>query len=114
MAHGIVNCRQVFHIYVYYVDRRDKYLYEWDEPKRQETLLARGLDFADMAVFDWSNAITITDDRFEYGEVRFVSMGTIRGRLHVCAWCWRGDAVRIISLRKANENELRKYQAVHR
>ena len=109
-----MNCGQIFCIYVYYVDRPGEYLYEWDELKRQETLSARGVDFADMAIFDWSRAITITDDRFEYGEVRFVSMGTIRERLHVCAWCWRGDAVRIISLRKANQNELGKFQAVYR
>ena len=31
--------------------------YEWDETKRAETLLNRGIDFASMAYFDWENSI---------------------------------------------------------
>jgi len=102
------------HIYVYYVKKIPEYKYEWDEAKRQKTLESRGVDFADMAYFDWENAITIEDERFDYGEARFASMALIHGRLHVCAWCWRDNNIRIISLRKANENEIEKYQtAIH-
>ena len=84
-------------------------MYEWDEPKRRSTLAARGVDFADMGRFDWSNATTAEDDRAHYGETRFVSVGRIDGRLHVCAWTLRRENIRIISLRKANAREKENY-----
>ena len=40
---------------------------EWDEDKRQKTLRERGLDFADVALVDWDEAIFIPDTRQDYG-----------------------------------------------
>lgn len=82
---------------------------QWDEAKRQATLELRGLDFADVALLDWDNASTIEDIRQPYPETRFVTYGPISGRLFVVAWCWRGDVMRIISLRKANVREEKRY-----
>ena len=84
-------------------------IYEWDETKRQATLKNRGIDFAGMVFFDWGSARTIEDTRNDYGETRNVSIGFITGRLHVCIWCHRGEAVRVISLRKANHDERQNY-----
>jgi len=84
-------------------------IYEWDEAKRQATLKDRGIDFASMVFFDWDSARTIEDTRNDYGETRYVSIGFIANRLHVCIWCQRDDAVRIISLRKANRDEREDY-----
>ncbi|PID95786.1 MAG: hypothetical protein CSA85_00505 [Alphaproteobacteria bacterium] len=83
---------------------------EWNETKHSETLAERGLDFADVAALDWDTALTIEDTRKPYPEVRYVTMGYIKGRLCVVAWCYRGDAIRVISLRKANSREVRKYE----
>lgn len=83
---------------------------EWDEAKRTETLNARGLDFADVARLDWDTALTAQDARTDYGEDRFVTIGFIGNRLHVIGWTWRGDALRVFSLRKANSREVRKYE----
>lgn len=80
---------------------------EWDESKRQETLAKRGVDFADFALMDFDTAKTRKDPRHD--EVRFVTFGLIGGRLHVSAWCQRGDNIRIISLRKANARERNDY-----
>jgi uncharacterized DUF497 family protein len=84
---------------------------EWDEPKRQWTLKNRGLDFADVERFDPATVTTTRDDRRDYGEVRFNTMGYLDGTL--CTFCWtlRGPCVRIISLRKANDRELKRYEA---
>ena len=82
---------------------------EWDEAKRSRTLAERGLDFAGIASVDWAAALTAEDARSDYGEARFVTLAPIRDRLCVFAWCWRGDAMRIISLRKANERERKRY-----
>ena len=82
---------------------------EWDEAKRQDALRERGLDFADVVRFQFEGQYTIQDNRTEYGEPRFVSTGYLDGRLCVLCWTFRGDNMRIISLRKANEREQKKY-----
>jgi uncharacterized protein len=58
---------------------------EWDEDKRQKALRERGLDFADVASFDFATANTVMDNRIEYGERRLVSTGYLNGRL--CVLC---------------------------
>jgi hypothetical protein len=83
--------------------------FEWDEAKRRETLRTRGLDFADLARFDWAGAVDILDDRSDYGEERHVAVGRLDGRLLVIAYTMRGEIVRIISLRKANAREQRRH-----
>jgi uncharacterized DUF497 family protein len=52
----------------------------WDEAKRQATLRERGLDFADAdRVFD-GRAVTLPDDRRDYGEERFITaVGFVAG-----------------------------------
>ena len=71
---------------------------ERDEFKRQKPLLARRINFADMALFDFETALTRIDRRWDYGEARVSLIGHIKGKLRVCIWCWRGDVVRMISL----------------
>ncbi|OWJ70899.1 hypothetical protein CDV50_11230 [Haematobacter massiliensis] len=83
---------------------------DWDDAKRDWTLRERGLDFASVAEADWDNALTAEDLREDYAERRFVSLVPIRNRLCVVAWCIRGDALRVISLRKANTRERKRYE----
>ena len=85
---------------------------EWDEAKRQETLKERGLDFADALELDMRTAITVEDQRQEYGEPRFVSTGFFRNRLCVLCYTFRDGRMRIISFRKANDREKRDYGKV--
>ena len=81
---------------------------EWDDGKRDKTLAERGFDFADVASVDWDLAFAREDTRASYSDVRFDTMAPINNRLCVFAWCERGDALRVISLRKANEREKRQ------
>lgn len=87
---------------------------EWDEAKRQRTRKERGLDFADVVRFEFEHAITLPDLRRDYGEERFNSMGYLDGVL--CSLCWttRSSSFRIISLRKCNERERKKYEEISR
>ena len=82
---------------------------EWDEVKRQRTLAERGLDFSDVELIDWDDALTLEDIHQPYSEARFITYAPIRGRLCVIAWCYRNTALRVISMRKANAREMRKY-----
>ena len=69
----------------------------------------RGLDFARAReVFD-GLTITLPDQRQDYGEPRFITVGWLDERLLVLVWTPRGLARRIISMRKANEREIAKY-----
>lgn len=78
---------------------------EYDPAKRQRTLNERGLDFESIvAMFDGFYLIR-TDDRKDYGEVRHIMLGALDGKPLICVWTQRGDAVRVISMRMADEDE---------
>jgi uncharacterized protein len=51
----------------------------------------------------------MTDDRFEYGEVREVAFGLINDRLFVCVYADREAERRVISRRLANLREVKRY-----
>lgn len=85
---------------------------EWDEDKRQRCLRERGLDFADVIRFEFERAVTLPDRRKDYGEERFNSMGYLDDVLCNVCWTMRNDRFPVISLRKCNERERKKYQAI--
>ena len=84
---------------------------EWDEAKRLDALVRHGVDFADVALIDMETARTVSDDRYDYGEARWVTYGMIDERLHVVCWTNRKGRMRIISFRKANDREQKAYSA---
>jgi len=81
----------------------------WDEKKRKTTIRERGLDFADAETVFSGTTFTFEDDRFDYGEQRFITMGLLRGIVVVIAHTERGEAIRIISMRKATKHEQEIY-----
>ena len=83
---------------------------EFDEAKRDWTLEQRGLDMARAGeVFDGAS-LTIEDDRMDYGETRYITIGFLDERMVVLVWTPRGDVHRIISMRKANDREKTIYE----
>jgi uncharacterized DUF497 family protein len=83
---------------------------EFDEAKRARTLTERGLDMARAdEVFDGAS-LTVEDDRMEYGETRYITIGFLDERMVVLVWTPRGDVHRIISMRKANDREKAIYE----
>lgn len=83
--------------------------FEWDSAKRLTNRIKHGLDFEDVVEFDWANAIIQTDGRKDYGEIRFRGWGMFRGRMHSVAFIRKGQVIRIISFRKANPTEVKRY-----
>jgi uncharacterized protein len=79
--------------------------YEWDEAKRQSNIQKHGIDFIGIESLFRGETVTIRDDRFDYGERRFVTVGVLKGRVVVVAHTESGEAIRIISVRKATKNE---------
>ena len=81
--------------------------FEWDREKRLTNLSKHGLDFAEVERFDWDRA-HITP-HLRSNERRFVALGYVDNRLHVLVYVHRGANRRIISFRKANRREERRY-----
>lgn len=84
---------------------------EWDEAKRRSNVEKHGIDFLGVeAVFD-GFTLTVEDRRRNYGELRYVTVGLLQGRVVTVVHTERGDAIRIISVRKATKYEQRTYLA---
>jgi len=81
--------------------------YEWDERKRSENVRKHGVDFEEALRFKWDAALIEIDNRRDYGEPRMSAIAPIEDRLYMMTH--RGGFIRIISLRKANLREWRKY-----
>lgn len=77
----------------------------FDPVKRGETLRNRGLDLADAGLVFMGRTITVQDDRFDYGEDRFITAGHLMGRCVVLVWTPRDASRRIISMRNAHARE---------
>lgn len=83
---------------------------EFDPAKRALTLEHRGLDFADAPRIFEGLHFTGPDDRVDHGELRFITHGTLMGRQVIMLWTYRGTRRRIISMRKANEREQKRFR----
>ena len=81
----------------------------FDPKKREATLGERGIDFADAVEVFTGPRLTLTDDRFDYRETRFLTYGLKNGRLMVVVWTPRRGARHVISMRKCNEKEKRRF-----
>lgn len=84
--------------------------FEWDPAKSRRNAQKHGCDFECVAGFDWSEALEVLDDRFDYGEERWLALGPIDGKLFAMIFSPRGEnRVRVISLRPASRNEKKAY-----
>ena len=81
----------------------------FDPDKDAANRAKHGLSLAEAQAFDWAGALTFTDDRQDYGEPRYRSYGMLGVQLHMAAWTPRGSVIRMISLRRANRREARRY-----
>ena len=79
--------------------------FTWDERKRKTNLRDHGFDFADARrVFEGPTA-TYEDDRFPYGEQRFVTLGFLNGVAVSIAHAEIPERIHVISFRRATQNE---------
>ena len=79
--------------------------FEWDEAKRESNILKHGIDFIDAEKVFEGQTITILDDRFDYEQERFITLGLLDGRVVAIVHTEAEDVIRIISARKATNNE---------
>jgi uncharacterized DUF497 family protein len=70
-----------------------------------------GLSLSEAARLDWSRVLAKLDTRTNYGERPQTGYGPIGRRLYCVVFVDQGETLRIISLRKANNREIDRYEA---
>ena len=83
--------------------------YEWDENKSDWNRRNRGFSFGIMRDFDWDFALLADVQTVDYEE-RELWIGPIGTQLYAVVLIWRGDNVRIISLRRAEQTDITKWR----
>jgi len=83
--------------------------YTFDAAKQATNVAKHGVFFSLAQDFEWETALVDADNRHAYGETRFTAVGLIGERVHVMVFNLRETSVRIISLRRANSREVRRY-----
>ena len=89
---------------------------EFDPVKDQINRLKHGLPLALGAEIFERDFIEEQDDRSDYGESRFLAIGPVASlseRICVVVYTWRDAKRRLISFRKANDEEIARYRASH-
>lgn len=82
---------------------------DFDPIKSHKNADERGLPFEMVSKFVWETATTIPDNRFKYPELRLISTGYAGNRVHVVCYTPIVGGVRVISFRKANSREIKRY-----
>ena len=82
---------------------------EFDPTKEEANRAKHGVSMSLAAELEWETAPIWQDTRKDYGERRMSGLALWGQRLFCVAFTERGDALRIISLRKANRREVRFY-----
>ena len=85
--------------------------FEWDEAKNLENIRKHQIDFADVpAMFD-SEILIEFDHRSDYDEERWIGIGFLGPGVAVVVWTERSqNLIRIISARRANNHEKKRFQ----
>lgn len=82
----------------------------YDPNNNHHNIEHRGLDFDRVSELDWDNAWIYEDERNDYDEVRHTAFGMLDERLHFVCFTETEQGIRVISFRKANSREVKRYE----
>ena len=86
-------------------------MFEWDDEKAASNEVKHSVSFPFATrIFNDENRITVIDNRRDYGEIRYISLAKIESRVYVVAFTVRSSVIRLISARKANKKEVKRYE----
>ena len=83
--------------------------FTWDERKRRANIAKHGLDFVDAEKVFAGPMVLFEDDRTDYGEQRMIGIGLLDYLVVIIVHVETDDTVRIISMRKADNDETNLY-----
>ena len=82
---------------------------EFDPAKDLANQTKHGVSLSVAGELNWEAALVWIDDRFEYSETRMIALAPKTEILYYVAFVDRGEARRVISLRRANRREVKHY-----
>ena len=86
----------------------------YDPAKNAKNVALGRPSFDEVARFDFTTACIVPDTRKDYGEARHIAYGLLGVRCHVLVFTETPAGIRVVSFRKANKREVRKYENFHR
>jgi len=81
----------------------------FDPAKNAVNIAAHGVSLTEAENLEWADVQANEDVRKNYGEERMIGYAVMQSRLYCVVYVDRGDERRIISLRKANNREVKRY-----
>lgn len=84
-------------------------MFEWDEKKREINLSKHGIDFIDAKEIWQRHVLEIESPQAQHDEKRFLAIGEMSGICITVIYTWRDKTRRIISARRARDNEKEAY-----
>ena len=81
----------------------------FDPAKNERNIQLRRPSFEKVESFTFESALFDVDERKEYPETRYVALGLLGDRVHVLCFSETPDGIRVISFRKANSREVKRY-----
>jgi len=83
--------------------------FSYDPAKSERNITLRGLSFELVSEFEWETSLIAEDIRKDYAEKRYQALGLIGLNLHMLVFTLRAELIHVISLRRANQRERKKY-----
>jgi len=83
--------------------------FEWDPAKSESNRKKHGIDFQSAQGL-WHDELRMEIYAPHPVENRRIIIGQFRGKLWTCVYTMRGDTVRIISVRRSREKEVKLYE----
>jgi uncharacterized DUF497 family protein len=83
--------------------------FSYDPAKSEKNMALRGLSFELVSEFEWETSLIAEDIRHDYAEKRYQALGFIGMKLYMLVFTLRAELIHIISLRRANQRERKKY-----
>lgn len=108
LSSGPLVITECMHTYA----KRSAMEFEWDERKRAQLIAERALDFASAPLF-FDGRAAIHQPTPRNGEERWKTTARMQGGFFTIVWTWRGETIRVISMRRAHEQEIRKFRQAH-
>jgi uncharacterized DUF497 family protein len=89
--------------------------FEWDEAKAASNIAKHGVSFEIAYDFRWEIALVDADNRFSYGEDRYLAIGKVGvEEWYSIVFTMRGSRLRVISARPSNAKEIGRWQEQNR
>jgi uncharacterized protein len=84
-----------------------------DPNKSRENYFKHGIVLEFAQQLEWAKKVVWADDRHNYNEARMSGLVPLESKIYAVAYVLRAESTRMISLRKANNREMKRYEKEH-